>query len=162
MTPAVILIDYREPEALRALGTVDPEIEARWGCDYAIVRDGTVVMAAQRKTPGDLLTSRSDGRLYRQIRLLAQAPRAVVLVEGHPRWAADGSWADWSGKGPRWTRAEWWASVDIILEAGLQMLEVADQAETAAWLRWQQCGPGPRTHAGVVPMAPQGSPVATA
>ena len=135
---ALLLVDYREPEALRALGTVDAQIEQRWGCDYAMVREGRVALAAQRKTVPDLLASRVDGRLYRQLRLLACAPVGVVVIEGHPHWAAGGSWADWPGHGPRWRRDEWWAALDAVQAAGVRLVEVADQAEIADWLRWQQ------------------------
>lgn len=136
-TNAILQVAPSEPAALRALGIVDSQIEPIWGADFAIVCGGELMLAAQRKTVADLLASTRDGRLYRQVRLLARSPNGVVVIEGYPRWTMDGLWADWPGRGPRWRVEAYWACVDAVQQAGLKLLQVADQAETASWLRYQ-------------------------
>lgn len=51
--------------------------------DYAIVRDGLIVAAVERKTIPDLATSAVSGALRLAIAELSRLPRAVIVVEGH-------------------------------------------------------------------------------
>lgn len=49
--------------------------------DYAIVRDGRILAAVERKSLSDLVSSLSSGRLGYQLGELATLPRAAVVVE---------------------------------------------------------------------------------
>lgn len=53
--------------------------------DYAVVRDGLVVAAVERKTVADLATAAVSGRLRLALAELARLPRAAIAVEG--RWS---------------------------------------------------------------------------
>ena len=86
----------------KAMSSYLPE---RYGADVLAVVEGHGKLAIQRKTfPDDLLASLSDGRLARELPLLAQAEFPVLIVEGQPLWTADGHLMQpWNS---RWTRAQ--------------------------------------------------------
>ncbi|MDP9275826.1 MAG: hypothetical protein M3O99_09580 [Chloroflexota bacterium] len=50
--------------------------------DYAVLSDGVIAAAVERKTPADLATAAIAGRLQFVLADLAQAPRAALVVEG--------------------------------------------------------------------------------
>jgi len=69
------------------------------------VVEGRGKLAVQRKAfPDDLLASLDDGRLARELPLLAQTEYPVLMVEGRPAWTADGHlMQSWNS---RWTRLQ--------------------------------------------------------
>jgi len=86
----------------RAIVSYLPE---RWGADILIVVEGRGRLAIQRKVfPDDLIASTTDGRLARELPLLAQTEYPVLIIEGRPMWTADGHlMQSWNS---RWTRAQ--------------------------------------------------------
>ena len=77
----------------------------RYGADVLAVVEGRGKLAVQRKAfPDDLLASLDDGRLARELPLLAQAEYPVLIVEGKPMWTTDGHlMQSWNS---RWTRTQ--------------------------------------------------------
>jgi DNA excision repair protein ERCC-4 len=129
MGDVTILVSPAEPPELRAVGVMSPLAEEYgadflWGC-------GAGLVAVQRKTVPDLLASLQDGRLAKEIAQLAAADVAVLLVEGRPRWTAEGRMID------RTFRREAWLALLMSLQFahGLRLVQTEDQRETALWLR---------------------------
>jgi len=81
--PLRIAIDVAERYAWR-FARHSPEIERR-GLpvgDYAVLRDGAVVAAVERKAVADLATAAIAGQLSLVLGDLGQVPRAALVVEG--------------------------------------------------------------------------------
>jgi ERCC4-type nuclease len=126
-----MLVSPAEPPQLRELGPVSP-LPEKHGADFLLEVPRHLV-AVQRKTVPDLVASDADGRLGREIPLLQQADVGVLLIEGHPRWTADGQLLV---RARGWTRERWWGlQAAAVWVHGLVWVEVSDQAHTAAWLR---------------------------
>lgn len=103
----MLLVSPTDRDLLILLGgkAMSNYLPERYGADILIVIEGHGKLAIQRKTfPDDLLASLDDGRLARELPLLAQAEFPVLIVEGQPMWTADGHLMHgWSS---RWTRAQ--------------------------------------------------------
>ena len=103
----MILVSPTDRDLLTLLGekAMFNYLPERYGADILIVVEGHGKLAIQRKTfPDDLLASLDDGRLARELPLLAQAEFPVLIVEGQPMWTADGHLMQpWNS---RWTRAQ--------------------------------------------------------
>ena len=103
----MILVSPTDRDLLTLLGekAMFNYLPERYGADILIVVEGHGKLAIQRKTfPDDLLASLDDGRLARELPLLAQAEFPVLIVEGQPMWTADGHlMQSWNS---RWTRAQ--------------------------------------------------------
>jgi ERCC4-type nuclease len=85
---AKLLISPTEPRPLKAIGEVSlaPErngVDVMWGA-----RGG--LWGVQRKELGDLLASKNDGRLSKELAQMGKLEVAVLLVEGRPRWTTEG------------------------------------------------------------------------
>jgi ERCC4-type nuclease len=102
-----MLVSPTDRELLSLLGgkAISSYLPERYGADVLAVVEGRGKLAIQRKTfPDDLLASLEDGRLTRELPLLAQVEYPVLIVEGRPMWTADGHlMQSWSS---RWTRAQ--------------------------------------------------------
>lgn len=68
--------------------------------DYAVVRDGLVVAAVERKTVGDLATAAIAGKLGLALAELERLPHAALAVEG--RWSDLVKLAQRAGSRPGW------------------------------------------------------------
>lgn len=123
----------------RAISHTLPE---QHGADVLVVAHGKGRLAIQRKAfPDDLLASLEDGRLAREIALLSQAQCPVLIVEGQPRWTADGHlMAPWAS---RWTQAQlrnllrsvWWVH-GIAVEYTANIEDTAKAVlEMESWFR---------------------------
>lgn len=77
-----------EPKSLQGLGTYSPLPESL-GCDFLIPCPIGLV-GVQRKEIHDLIASRADGRLARELAQMKQLDVAVLLVEGRLKWTGDG------------------------------------------------------------------------
>jgi len=103
----MILVSPTDRDLLQLLGdkAMSNYLPERYGADILTVVEGHGKLAIQRKTfPDDLLASLDDGRLARELPLLAQAEFPVLIVEGQPLWTTDGHlMQSWSS---RWTRAQ--------------------------------------------------------
>ncbi len=122
-----MLIAPTEPLALRALGTTSSTSEIL-GADY-ILDCPHAIVAIQRKEWHDLLASRADGRLSREIGLLQSADRRILLVEGYPQWTSEGRLMD---PRVRWDQEGWWGlQLSALVEHGVWTIQTADRQETS-------------------------------
>lgn len=103
----MLLVSPTDRDLLVLLGgkAMSNYLPERYGADILVVVEGRGKLAIQRKTfPDDLLASLDDGRLARELPLLAQSEFPVLVVEGQPLWTADGHLMQpWNS---RWTRAQ--------------------------------------------------------
>jgi ERCC4-type nuclease len=114
----------------------------RYGADVLVVVEGRGKLAIQRKTlPDDLLASLEDGRLARELPLLAQAEYPVLIVEGQPKWTADGHLMQ--TRASRWTKPQIrnllrsvWRTHGIAVEQTVDINDTASAVlELEAWFR---------------------------
>lgn len=96
-----MLIAPSEPASLRTLGTYSPLPESL-GCDFLVPCPSGMV-GIQRKEIHDLIASRADGRLARELAQMKQLDIAILLVEGRLRWTSDGVLSTSRSK---WTRSQ--------------------------------------------------------
>lgn len=96
-----MFVSAAEPKSLQGLGTYSPLPES-YGVDFLITCPVGLV-GVQRKEIHDLIASRGDGRLARELAQMKQLDIAVLLVEGRLKWTSDGVL---SSSRSRWTRAE--------------------------------------------------------
>lgn len=92
-----------EPAPIRALGRTHSLPERR-GVDVMFAAAGRWV-GIQRKEIHDLVASVRDGRLHREVQMMAGGwlGTAVLVVEGRFTWTVDGEWVE---PGHRWTRRQ--------------------------------------------------------
>jgi Fanconi anemia group M protein len=95
----------RELKPLLGEKAITSYLPERYGADILAIVEGRGHLAIQRKTfPDDLLASLGDGRLARELSLLAHTEYPVLIVEGKPMWTADGHLMQPWRTG--WTRAQ--------------------------------------------------------
>lgn len=100
-----VLIDSREPEEIKKLDFGVPSIIMALDAGDAIATcgDGNTLVI-ERKTPGDLLGSIKDGRLFRQCHKMRELSEfCYLVVVGKLYWTADNK----VQVGPRKTRWNW-------------------------------------------------------
>lgn len=90
-----------EPASLRTLGTYSALPESM-GVDFLIPCPVGMV-GVQRKEIHDLIASRADGRLARELAQMKQLDIAILLVEGRLKWTSDGVLSTSHSK---WTRSQ--------------------------------------------------------
>lgn len=95
-----MFVSAAEPKSLRTLGTYSP-LPEEYGSDFLIVCPLGLV-GVQRKEVHDLIASRSDDRLARELPQMKQLDIAILLVEGRLKWTSDGLL---STSRTKWTRA---------------------------------------------------------
>lgn len=95
-----MLVSAAEPKSLQGLGTYSPLPES-YGADFLIICPVGLV-GVQRKEVHDLIASRGDGRLARELAQMKQLDVGILLVEGRLKWTSDGSL---STSHTKWTRA---------------------------------------------------------
>ena len=121
-----------EPTALKAMGRVGwlPE---RFGCDVLWMAGGSR-FGIQRKEWHDLLSSVEDGRLGKEVGMMAAASvRGVLVIEGSVRWTSEGQIV--TGFGRPWTREQWFGvQLGVQLEGGW-VVHTASLADTVAFVR---------------------------
>lgn len=96
-----MFVSAAEPASLRTLGQYSP-LPEQMGVDFLIPCPLGMV-GVQRKEIHDLIASRGDGRLARELAQMKQLDIAVLLVEGRLKWTSDGQL---STSRSRWTRSE--------------------------------------------------------
>lgn len=96
-----MLVSAAEPASLRTLGTYSPLPESL-GADF-IIPCPIGMVGVQRKEIHDLIASRSDGRLARELAQMKQLDIAILLVEGRLKWTSDGVLSTSRSK---WTRSQ--------------------------------------------------------
>lgn len=141
-----MLVSPAEPKGFRKLGRVSSRCE-ELGADYLMMtRLG--VIGVQRKAWRDLIASvqgrKGGDRLYREVnQLRGGVDVAVLVVEGRPRWTADGELLD------EWTHMkhdQWWGVLMSVQLAGVWVVQTKDEQETRAVLRHLEAWADKRKH----------------
>lgn len=84
-----MLVSPAEPPPFKSLGTVSSQPE-RYGADFLILSSLFGRVGVQRKEIKDLIASKADGRLEREIWQQKQLDQAIWLIEGRIEWTSDG------------------------------------------------------------------------
>lgn len=124
-----MLVSAAEPASLRTLGTYSPLPES-FGVDFLIPCPLGMV-GVQRKEIHDLIASRSDGRLARELAQMKQLDIAILLVEGRLKWTSDGQL---STSRTKWTRAEHHGMLFSIQSTGTWVNSSADLGDSREYL----------------------------
>jgi ERCC4-type nuclease len=94
-----MFVSAAEPKSLQGLGTYSPLPEV-YGSDF-LISCPVGLVGIQRKEIHDLIASRADGRLARELAQMKQLDIGVLLVEGRLKWTTDGTLSTSRSK---WTR----------------------------------------------------------
>ena len=123
------MVSAAEPASLRTLGTYSPLPES-FGADFLIPCPIGMV-GVQRKEIHDLIASRGDGRLARELAQMKQLDIAILLVEGRLKWTSDGQL---SSSRTKWTRAEHHGMLFSIQSTGTWVNSSADLGDSREYL----------------------------
>ena len=134
-----------EPKSLQGLGTYS-RLPEEMGCDFLIPCPLGLV-GVQRKEIHDLIASRSDGRLSRELAQMKQLDIAILLVEGRLKWTSDGQLSTSRSK---WTRAQHLGLLFSIQSTGLWVNSSQDIQESLAYLSQLESWMMKKKHAGIM------------
>lgn len=112
MSISAIMIDSREPETIAAQSFGVPAMSMMLDCGdvWATTSDGDLLVF-ERKTPGDLLSSIKDGRLFQQIRAMREQTEWAYLVITGSFFATEDGYVAHGGKDTRWK----WSALQGVL-----------------------------------------------
>lgn len=130
-----MLVSPAEPAVLRDLGRVSSRCESL-GADFLILSPLGQI-GVQRKAWRDLISSvqgrKGGDRLYREVhQLRGGVDIACLVIEGRPKWTADGELAD---EFTTFTQGQWWGLIYSLCLDGLWVVQTKDQRETVFVLR---------------------------
>lgn len=130
-----MLVSAAEPASLRTLGQYSP-LPEQFGADF-LIPCSLGMVGVQRKEIHDLIASRGDGRLARELAQMKQLDIAILLVEGRLKWTSDGQL---SSSLTKWTRAEHHGMLFSIQSTGTWVNSSADLGDSREYLglleRW--------------------------
>ncbi len=109
-----LYVSAAEPASLRTLGTYSA-LPEQFGSDFLIPCPVGMV-GVQRKEIHDLIASRGDGRLARELAQMKQLDIGILLVEGRLKWTSDGQL---STSRSTWTRKQHLGLLFSIQSTGL-------------------------------------------
>lgn len=124
-----MLVSAAEPKSLQGLGTYSP-LPEQFGCDFLIPCPLGMV-GVQRKEIHDLIASRADGRLARELAQMKALDIAILLVEGRLKWTSDGQL---STSHTKWTRAMHHGMLFSIQSTGTWVNSSADLGDSREYL----------------------------
>lgn len=140
-----MFVSAAEPKSLQGLGTYSA-LPEKFGADFLIACPIGMV-GVQRKEVHDLISSRADGRLARELAQMKALDIAVLLVEGRLRWTTDGVLSTSRSK---WTRAQHLGLLFSIQSTGVWVNSAESVLESREYLshleRWMM----KETHAGIM------------
>lgn len=134
-----------EPKSLQGLGTYSPLCEA-YGCDFLITCPVGLV-GVQRKEVHDLIASRGDGRLARELAQMKQLDIAILLVEGRLKWTSDGLLSTSHSK---WTRDQHLGLLFSIQSSGIWVNSSEGLLESREYLSRLELWMLKEKHAGIM------------
>ncbi len=140
-----MLISAAEPKSLQGLGTYSP-LPEQFGVDFLIPCPVGMV-GVQRKEIHDLIASRGDGRLARELAQMKQLDIAVLLVEGRLKWTSDGVL---SSSRSRWTRGEHHGLLFSIQSTGIWVNSSVDLMDSREYLTLLEKWFSKETHKGIM------------
>lgn len=124
-----MFVSAAEPKSLQGLGTYSPLPEA-YGADF-LISCPVGLVGVQRKEIHDLIASRADGRLARELAQMKQLDIGILLVEGRLRWTSDGQLSTSRSK---WTRAQHLGLLFSIQSSGIWVNSSTDIPDSLAYL----------------------------
>lgn len=124
-----MLVSPTEPKKLRDAGKVSL-VPENYGCDVLIHSASYGPVGVQRKEINDLVSSLRDGRLGRQLIAMKQLDLTVLLLEGKPRWTADGSLIG----NTNYTRTQHLGVTWSVQSRGIWIASTDSLDDTIAWL----------------------------
>src|SRR5688572_29969153 len=119
------MVSAAEPKSLQGLGTYSP-LPEQYGCDFLIPCPVGMV-GVQRKEIHDLIASRGDGRLVRELAQMKQLDIAVLLVEGRLKWTSDGKLLS---SRTSWTRPQHLGLLFSVQSSGIWVNSATDIQDT--------------------------------
>lgn len=124
-----MFVSAAEPKSLQGLGTYSP-LPEQYGSDFLITCPVGLV-GVQRKEIHDLIASRADGRLARELAQMKQLDIGILLVEGRLKWTSDGQL---STSRSRWTRAQHLGLLFSIQSSGVWVNSSENLSESREYL----------------------------
>lgn len=140
-----MLVSAAEPASLRAIGQYSP-LPEQYGADFLIPCPVGMV-GVQRKEIHDLIASRADGRLARELAQMKQLDIAILLVEGRLRWTPDGQLSTSRSK---WTRAMHLGLLFSIQSSGIWVNSSTDLGDSKEYLTCLESWFQKETHKGIM------------
>lgn len=128
------LVAPTEPKPMHVLGKLS-SLPERHGADVLLhVAGGVGWVGVQRKEMSDLVASVNDGRLAKEVQQMRAGflSRAVLVVEGRPKWTLDGALV--SGF-TNWTRDQHLALLFSVQAEGVWVGGTDDVAGTVSYVR---------------------------
>jgi ERCC4-type nuclease len=139
-----IMVSSAEPASLRTLGTYSP-LPEQFGADFLIPCPIGMV-GVQRKEIHDLIASRADGRLARELAQMKQLDVGILLVEGRLKWTSDG---ELSTSRSKWTRAMHTGLLLSVQSTGIWVNSSESIAESREYLSQAEAWFSKETHKGL-------------
>lgn len=139
-----MLVSAAEPKSLQ-IGSYSPLPES-FGCDFLIPCPVGMV-GVQRKEIHDLIASRGDGRLARELAQMKQLDIAILLVEGRLKWSSDGVLTSSRSK---WTRAQHLGLLFSIQSTGIWVNSSDSLTESREYLQLLEGWMMKATHKGIM------------
>lgn len=124
-----MFVSPAEPKSLQGLGTYS-RLPEEMGVDFLIPCPVGMV-GVQRKEIHDLIASRGDGRLARELAQMKQLDIGILLVEGRLKWTSDGQL---SSARSNWTRSQHHGLLFSIQSAGLWVNSSQDIQDSREYL----------------------------
>lgn len=129
-TATAVLVDTREPAWVRELrfGGAPVALRALDAGDVHVLCSDGAVLGVERKTPGDLIHSTLDGRLFAQAaRLRATTPHAYLLLDGLAFRGRGGQVVD-AGRDTGFSWVAWQGALLTAQELGVAVLQLPEGA----------------------------------
>lgn len=140
-----MLVSAAEPASLRTLGQYSP-LPEQFGVDFLIPCPVGMV-GVQRKEIHDLIASRGDGRLARELAQMKQLDIGILLIEGRLKWTSDGVLSTSRSK---WTRAQHMGLMLSIQSGGLWVNSTDSLSDTREYLSHTEKWFLKEKHAGIM------------
>lgn len=139
-----MFVSAAEPASLRTLGQYSP-LPEQYGSDFLILCPVGMV-GVQRKEVHDLIASRADGRLARELAQMKQLDVGVLLIEGRLKWTGDGVLISSRSK---WTRAQHLGMMFSIQSTGIWQTSTESIMESREYLLALESWMMKETHKGL-------------
>lgn len=123
----MILISPAEPSVLKIIGTVSG-LPERYGCDFLWQNVHGDWCGVQRKEIHDLVASVQGDRLSKEVLQMVELHTKILIVEGWPKWGADGKLMD---KFTKWSRQAHHSLIQSLSLSGITVHQTIDITDTA-------------------------------
>lgn len=139
-----MFVSAAEPKSLQGLGTYSP-LPEQFGADF-LISCPVGLVGVQRKEIHDLIASRADGRLARELAQMKQLDIGILLVEGRLKWTSDGQLSTSRSK---WSRAQHLGLLFSLQSTGIWVNSSPDLTETREYLSALEKWMMKETHRGI-------------